>query len=60
MELCPGVIPAQSLKCRDQMNGITQEAEVYDYDLPGAPGFFVKRGESFFQWVKAAMGSELR
>jgi len=59
MEFCPGIIAAQGLERRDQVNGIPQEAEVYDYDLPGAPGFFVKRGESFFQWVKAAMGSEL-
>ncbi len=59
MEFCPGIIAAQGLERRDQVNGIPQEAEVYDYDFPGVPGFFVKRGEALFQRVKAAMGSEL-
>ncbi len=60
MELCLRIILAQNPERRNQMNGIAQEAEVYDYDLPSAPGFFVKRGKSLFQGVKTAMGFELR
>ena len=59
MELCLRIILAQNPERRDQMNGIAQEAEVYDYDLPGAPGFFVKRGKSLFQWTKM-IGFKLR
>lgn len=60
MELGFRIILMQSPKRRSQVNGIAQEAEVYDYDLPGAPGFFVKRGKSLFQGVKAATGFEFR